>query len=114
MEIISKPTDCLEFWCESLIFVKFGEDEHYECEYGIDKFKYCKVRQILKYKNNYGWCSYPFCEGGGIDYCWGFATDVDNKVSKTKIHEQCKNKCEYYKEKRNTVPIKIIIPEGDK
>lgn len=109
MEVKNKPTDCLEFWCEDLVHILIGKKDYYECASGIEKFKYCKVKQVLKYRNNFGWCSYPFCEGGGIDYCWGFASDIDKKSSKSAIHKSCKLSCEYYKEKKNAIAVKIIL-----
>ena len=56
-----------------------------------------------KYQNNYGWCVYPFTNSS-FGYCWGFATNIDKKVSKEEIEKSCSLKdgegnyyCEYYK-----------------
>ena len=71
-----------------------------------------------KYKNNYGWCRYPF-ENNCFGYCWGYACKVDEGKSEDEIRDGCSAKvesedvesakkdnlkvgdfwCEYYKEK---------------
>jgi hypothetical protein len=66
-----------------------------------------------KYKNRYGWCTYPF-ENSGLGYCWGYAYAVDDNASKKDIKKMCSGKlteddkdlslkkgdyyCEFYKE----------------
>ena len=44
-----------------------------------------------KYQNNFGWCRYPF-DNNPFGYCWGFATDIDNKKSKEEIRKSCSKK----------------------
>jgi hypothetical protein len=44
-----------------------------------------------KYKNNYGWCNYPF-ENDAAGYCFGYADAVDKGKSKEEILKMCNKK----------------------
>ncbi len=44
-----------------------------------------------KYKNNYGWCSYPF-KNNPLDCCCGYARAVEKGKSKEEIKKMCSKK----------------------
>jgi len=89
------------------------------------KIGYLKSVEMVyaKYKNNYGWCNYPFC-CGGIDYCWGYACNVDDNKTRIEILKYCSEKdnkneyyCEYYnKDYINELQsaIELLQKAGDK
>jgi len=61
-----------------------------------------------KYKNNYGWCNYPF-ENDPLGYCFGFANKVDKKATKEEIRKMCSEKIE----KETRVSKALNLKKGD-
>jgi len=59
--------------------------------------------RLIDYKNNYGWCRYPYMPGP-LGYCWGYAAGVDEGKTKEEQYKSCTAKdengkyyCEFYK-----------------